>query len=146
MDADERPGHGREEHGHGKRMVTYKLRDWLFSRQRYWGEPFPIIFDETGLALAVPEEHLPVELPELMDWAPRALDEDSDPEPPLGRAVEWASASYDLGDGFKTYQRELNTMPQWAGSCWYYLRYLDPNNKEKFAGLKNCYLSRIYLF
>ena len=122
-----------EEHGHGKRMVTYKLRDWLFSRQRYWGEPFPIIFDETGLALAVPEEHLPVELPELMDWAPRALDEDSDPEPPLGRAVEWASASYDLGDGFKTYQRELNTMPQWAGSCWYYLRYLDPLNEEKFV-------------
>ena len=122
-----------EEHGHGKRMVTYKLRDWLFSRQRYWGEPFPIIFDETGLALAVPEEHLPVELPELMDWAPRALDEDSDPEPPLGRAVEWASASYDLGDGFKTYQRELNTMPQWAGSCWYYLRYLDPSNEEKFV-------------
>ena len=122
-----------EEHGHGKRMVTYKLRDWLFSRQRYWGEPFPIIFDETGLALAVPEEHLPVELPELMDWAPRALDEDSDPEPPLGRAVEWASASYDLGDGFKTYQRELNTMPPWAGSCWYYLRYLDPSNEEKFV-------------
>ena len=76
-----------EEHGHGKRMVTYKLRDWLFSRQRYWGEPFPIIFDETGLALAVPEEHLPVELPELMDWAPRALDEDSDPEPPLGLSL-----------------------------------------------------------
>ena len=122
-----------EESGHGNRTVTYKLRDWLFSRQRYWGEPFPIVFDDTGLALAVPESELPVELPELMDWAPRALDEESDPEPPLGRAEEWATVDYDLGDGERTYQRELNTMPQWAGSCWYYLRYLDPGNEEKFV-------------
>jgi leucyl-tRNA synthetase len=122
-----------EDSGHGKRTVTYKLRDWLFSRQRYWGEPFPIVFDDTGLALAVPENELPVELPELMDWAPRALDEESDPEPPLGRAEEWATVEYDLGDGERSYQRELNTMPQWAGSCWYYLRYLDPTNEEKFV-------------
>ena len=119
-----------EERGCGRRTVTYKLRDWLFSRQRYWGEPFPIVFDETGLALAVPESELPVELPELIDWAPRALDESSEPEPPLGRATEWATATYDLGDGERTYRRELSTMPQWAGSCWYYLRYLDPTNDD----------------
>ena len=119
-----------EERDCGRRTVTYKLRDWLFSRQRYWGEPFPIVFDETGLALAVPESELPVELPELIDWAPRALDESSEPEPPLGRATEWATATYDLGDGERTYRRELSTMPQWAGSCWYYLRYLDPTNDD----------------
>ncbi len=117
-------------HRCGRRTVTYKLRDWLFSRQRYWGEPFPIVFDETGLALAVPEKKLPVELPELIDWAPRALDESSAPEPPLGRATEWATAVYDLGNGERTYRRELSTMPQWAGSCWYYLRYLDPTNDK----------------
>ncbi len=119
-----------EERDCGRRTVTYKLRDWLFSRQRYWGEPFPIVFDETGLPLAVPEAELPVELPELIDWAPRALDESSEPEPPLGRATEWATATYDLGDGERTYRRELSTMPQWAGSCWYYLRYLDPTNDD----------------
>ena len=119
-----------EDRGCGRRTVTYKLRDWLFSRQRYWGEPIPIVFDETGLPLAVPESQLPVELPELIDWAPRALDESSDPEPPLGRATQWATATYDLGDGERTYSRELSTMPQWAGSCWYYLRYLDPTNDD----------------
>ena len=122
-----------EDSSHGQRTVTYKLRDWLFSRQRYWGEPFPIVFDETGLALAVPESELPIELPELMDWAPRSLDEASDPEPPLGRAEEWVTADYDLGEGKRSYRRELNTMPQWAGSCWYYLRYLDPKNEEQFV-------------
>jgi leucyl-tRNA synthetase len=122
-----------EREGYGTKTVTYKLRDWLFSRQRYWGEPFPIVYDETGLALAVPENQLPVQLPELIDWAPRALDEDSEPEPPLGRASEWVTAAYDLGNGEATYQRELNTMPQWAGSCWYYLRYLDPGNEEQFV-------------
>ena len=122
-----------EREEHGLRTVTYKLRDWLFSRQRYWGEPFPIVYDDTGLALAVPENQLPVELPELIDWAPRALDEESDPEPPLGRATDWAVATYDLGDGELPYKRELNTMPQWAGSCWYYLRYLDPNNEERLV-------------
>ncbi len=117
----------------GEPKVTYKLHDWLFSRQRYWGEPFPIVFDEHGLPQAVPESELPVQLPELMDWAPRALDEHAEPEPPLGRDAEWASAKYDLGDGERTYRRELNTMPNWAGSCWYYLRYLDPNNSERLV-------------
>ena len=85
-----------ENNSHGQRTVTYKLRDWLFSRQRYWGEPFPIVFDETGLALAVPESELPVELPELMDWAPRSLDEASNPEPPPGRADERAAGVVDV--------------------------------------------------
>ena len=117
-----------EKNNCGKRTVTYKLRDWLFSRQRYWGEPFPIVYDEDGAPLAVPENLLPIELPELIDWAPRSLSEESEPEPPLGRATEWATVKLDLGDGLKSYRRELNTMPQWAGSCWYYLRYLDPGN------------------
>ena len=121
-----------EEHDRGRGAITYKLRDWLFSRQRYWGEPFPIVYDEMGLPLAVPEDQLPVVLPELIDWAPRALDEQSEPEPPLGRATEWVHTHYDLGDGRgdREVVRELNTMPQWAGSCWYYLRYLDPTNDE----------------
>lgn len=119
--------------GHGEGTVTYKLRDWLFSRQRYWGEPFPIVYDEDGMPRAVPESKLPVVLPELMDWAPRQLDKDSEPEPPLGRVDEWRDVELDLGDGPRTYRRELNTMPQWAGSCWYYLRYLDPANDEKLV-------------
>ncbi len=117
-----------EEHGHGEATTTYRLRDWLFSRQRYWGEPFPILFDEEGLPVAVPDELLPVLLPDLDDWSPRALAEDSEPEPPLGRIDTWATVELDLGNGPKRYRRELNTMPQWAGSCWYYLRYLDPTN------------------
>jgi leucyl-tRNA synthetase len=118
----------------GEGTVQYKLRDWLFSRQRYWGEPFPIVYDETGLPIAVPESMLPVELPEVDDYAPRVVDDtDSEPEPPLGRATEWAHVTLDLGDGPKTYRRELNTMPQWAGSCWYEMRYLDPTNHERFV-------------
>ncbi len=113
----------------GQSVVNYRMRDWLFSRQRYWGEPIPIVFDEHG-PVALPEELLPLELPELMDWAPRALARDSDPEPPLGRVNEWLDVELDLGDGLRRYRRELNTMPQWAGSCWYYLRYLDPTNPE----------------
>ena len=119
-----------EAEGHGRGTITYKLRDWLFSRQRYWGEPFPIVYDSDGVPIALPEDHLPVELPDLTDWAPRALDEDSDPEPPLGRVTDWVTVELDLGEGRRTYRRELNTMPQWAGSCWYYLRYLDPTNDE----------------
>lgn len=122
-----------EAEGHGHGTVTYKLRDWLFSRQRYWGEPFPIVFDVDGEPQAVPEELLPVELPELIDWAPRALEVDSAPEPPLGRSEEWATVELDLGEGPRRYQRELNTMPQWAGSCWYYLRYLDPTNENRMV-------------
>lgn len=116
--------------GHGHGTVTYKLRDWLFSRQRYWGEPFPIVYGDDGEPRAIPEELLPVELPDLIDWAPRELDLDSDPEPPLGRATDWASVEIDFGQGPASYQRELNTMPNWAGSCWYYLRYLDPGNRN----------------
>ena len=119
-----------ETQGLGEGAVTYKLRDWLFSRQRYWGEPFPIVFGDDDLARAVPQGDLPVLLPDLIDWAPRSLDEDSEPEPPLGRVTQWREVELDLGDGEgpKRYRRELNTMPNWAGSCWYYLRYLDPDN------------------
>jgi leucyl-tRNA synthetase len=124
-----------EKEGHGHGTVTYKLRDWLFSRQRYWGEPFPIVFDDEGRPHAVPDDQLPVELPEMEDYAPevRPDDDRSVPEPPLGRAHDWREVTLDLGDGARTYRRELNTMPQWAGSCWYYLRYLDPTNAERFV-------------
>jgi leucyl-tRNA synthetase len=125
-----------EAQGAGSRTVTYKLRDWLFSRQRYWGEPFPIVYDEHDLPRAVPERELPVLLPELVDYTPRSFaidDNTSDPEPPLGRATDWAEVTLDLGDGPKVYRRELNTMPQWAGSCWYELRYLDPTNENAFV-------------
>ncbi len=116
--------------GAGTPTVTYRLRDWLFSRQRYWGEPFPIVYDDDGLPVAVPESMLPVTLPEVDDYTPTVVDDDDDsvPVPPLGRAADWAEVILDLGDGPRTYRRELNTMPQWAGSCWYYLRYLDPHN------------------
>jgi leucyl-tRNA synthetase len=120
-----------EQHGRGRGAVTYRLRDWLFSRQRYWGEPFPIVYDETGLPIAVPESMLPIELPETDDFSPKAFppeDADSTPEPPLGRLADWVEVELDLGDGPKKYRRETNTMPNWAGSCWYELRYLDPTN------------------
>ena len=120
-----------QEAGRGSPKVNYRLRDWNFSRQRYWGEPIPIVFDEHG-PVALPEDMLPLELPELTDWAPRALARDSEPEPPLGRVTDWVNVELDLdhGDGPRRYRRELNTMPQWAGSCWYYLRYLDPRNDD----------------
>ncbi len=124
-----------EDAGHGRGAVTYRLRDWLFSRQRYWGEPFPILFDETG-PVAVPESMLPVLLPETDDFSPTAFapdDVDSMPEPPLGRLNDWVEVELDLGDGPKTYRRETNTMPNWAGSCWYELRYLDPTDDERFV-------------
>jgi leucyl-tRNA synthetase len=116
----------------GAPAVTYKLRDWLFSRQRYWGEPFPIVYDDTGRPRALPESALPVELPEISDFEPRILadDDESLPEPPLARAADWVDVELDLGDGPGRYRRETNTMPQWAGSCWYYLRYLDPTNED----------------
>ena len=122
-----------EEINAGEGTVTTKLRDWLFARQRYWGEPIPIVFDEDGNARSLPDSELPVDLPELIDWAPRTLDEDSEPEPPLGRATDWTTVEIDLGDGLKTYRRDLNTMPQWAGSCWYYLRYIDPLSTDVVA-------------
>ncbi|OLL75008.1 Leucyl-tRNA synthetase [Pseudonocardia sp. Ae168_Ps1] len=121
--------------GAGEGVVQYKLRDWLFSRQRYWGEPFPIVWDEHG-PVSLPADRLPVELPDVDDYAPKTYDADdagSEPEPPLSRADEWVTVELDLGDGPKTYRRETNTMPQWAGSCWYYLRYLDPENSERFV-------------
>lgn len=119
--------------GAGEGTITTKLRDWLFARQRYWGEPIPIVFDEDDNARSLPDEMLPVNLPELIDWAPRELDEDSEPEPPLGRADGWTTVELDFGDGLKTYKRDLNTMPQWAGSCWYYMRYIDPVSTEAMA-------------
>ncbi|QBF46400.1 leucine--tRNA ligase [Janibacter limosus] len=124
----------------GQGTINYKLRDWLFSRQRYWGEPFPIVFDEEGVAHAVPESMLPIELPEVDDYSPRTFESDdasSEPEPPLGRATEWVEVELDLGDGVKKYRRETNTMPNWAGSCWYYLRYLDPANSDALVDPAN---------
>jgi leucyl-tRNA synthetase len=114
----------------------YRLRDWLFSRQRYWGEPFPIVYDEADPArpIALPEEMLPVTLPDVTDFRPLPQDDASDPVPALARAIEWAQVTLDLGDGPKRYRRELNVMPQWAGSCWYYLRYLDPSNQSALVG------------
>ena len=129
-----------QEQGLGEGSVNYKLRDWLFSRQRYWGEPFPIVFDEDGVAHALPESMLPVELPEVDDYSPRTFEPDdasSEPEPPLGRATEWVEVELDLGDGPKKYRRETNTMPNWAGSCWYYLRYLDPANDAALVDPEN---------
>jgi leucyl-tRNA synthetase len=123
-----------EKTGNGRRSRSYRLRDWLFSRQRYWGEPFPIVYDELGMPVALPDDALPVLLPDMADFQPEAQDDEtSDPVPPLARAKDWATVRLDLGDGVKSYRRELNTMPQWAGSCWYYLRYLDPVNDEAFA-------------
>ncbi|HET8582526.1 MAG TPA: leucine--tRNA ligase, partial [Jatrophihabitans sp.] len=125
-----------ESSGHGRGAVTYRLRDWLFSRQRYWGEPFPIVYDETGLPIALPDSMLPVELPETDDFSPKAFapdDAESTPEPPLGRLGDWVDVELDLGDGPKKYRRETNTMPNWAGSCWYELRYLDPGNAERLV-------------
>jgi leucyl-tRNA synthetase len=129
-----------EANGHGTGAVTYRLRDWLFSRQRYWGEPFPIVYDETGLPIALPESMLPVELPDVDDFSPRTFDPDdadSEPETPLSRAKEWVEVELDLGDGPKRYTRETNTMPQWAGSCWYELRYLDPHNDKALVDPEN---------
>ena len=109
-----------EENGKGRRKVNYKLRDWLFSRQRYWGEPFPIVWED-GRHRALPESELPVLQPDLDDFAPTG-----DPRGPLVRATEWSAYT-------PTAHRETNTLPPWAGSCWYYLRYLDPENTERFV-------------
>ena len=110
-----------ERDGDGRGTVKYKLRDWLFSRQRYWGEPFPILLDAAGNAYAVDEAELPVLLPQMADFRPTGT-----PEPPLSKATDWVKYS-------DTLNRETNTMPQWAGSCWYYLRYLDPKNTQRFV-------------
>jgi leucyl-tRNA synthetase len=127
--------------GLGEASITYKLRDWLFSRQRYWGEPFPIVYDDSG-PIALPDPLLPVELPEMRNFEPRTSDDpDALPEPPLARASGWVEVDLDLpgpawagyGAGPRAYLRETNTMPQWAGSCWYYLRYLDPTNEDRLV-------------
>jgi leucyl-tRNA synthetase len=122
--------------GAGDAVVQYKLRDWLFSRQRYWGEPFPVVWDADGLPVGLPDDQLPVELPEIADYSPKTFapeDADSQPEPPLSRAEDWVAVDLDLGDGVQHYRRETNTMPQWAGSSWYHLRYLDPRNTERIV-------------
>jgi len=110
-----------EAHGKGGRTVSYKLRDWLFSRQRYWGEPFPVIHREDGSTALVDESELPVLLPELEDFRPSG-----EFEPPLARSREWIETT-DPATGARAL-RDTNTMPQWAGSCWYFLRFCDPHN------------------
>jgi leucyl-tRNA synthetase len=127
-----------ETEGRGEGTVTYKLRDWLFSRQRYWGEPFPILHEldsdgqPTGRVVPVDESELPVTLPPMDDFQPTASeDPEAPPQPPLGRADEsWQIVEI----GGTRYRRELNTMPNWAGSCWYYLRFIDPHNDEALVG------------
>jgi len=109
--------------GQGRKAINYKLRDWLFSRQRYWGEPFPILHAEDGRVIGLSEEELPLELPAVKDYKPAGTG-----EPPLANIEDWVNVT--LPDGTKA-KRETNTMPQWAGSCWYYLRYLDPDNKQQ---------------
>ncbi|OLF06273.1 leucine--tRNA ligase [Actinophytocola xinjiangensis] len=129
-----------ETNGHGEGRLQYKLRDWLFARQRYWGEPFPIVYDEDGLPVALPESMLPVELPEVDDYSPTTFDPDdadSEPSPPLAKATDWIEVELDLGDGPKRYRRDANVMPQWAGSCWYQLRYVDPTDDQRFCEPEN---------
>jgi leucyl-tRNA synthetase len=109
--------------GQGEKAINYKLRDWLFSRQRYWGEPFPIVHTEDGRVIGLSEEELPLELPEVKEYKPTGTG-----EPPLAIVEDWVSLT--LPDGTKA-RRETNTMPQWAGSCWYYLRYIDPDNNKQ---------------
>ncbi len=111
------------ERGLGEKAVNYKLRDWLFSRQRYWGEPFPIVHTEGGRKVGLPESDLPVRLPAVEDYKPLGT-----AEPPLAKATDWVNVTLPNG---RIARRETNTMPQWAGSCWYYLRYLDPRNSER---------------
>jgi len=121
-----------EENRRGKGAVNYRLRDWLFSRQRYWGEPFPVVHCPACGVVALPEEQLPLELPAMEDFTPAASDDPAaPPRPPLGKLTAWARTTCPACGGHA--QRELNTMPQWAGSCWYYLRYIDPRNDRQFV-------------
>ena len=126
--------------GHGEATITYKLRDWLFSRQRYWGEPFPIVYDTDNNPHGLPDTLLPVELPDTDQFSPRLFDPEdamSNPESPLDRLPEWVNVELDLGDGVQPYRRDTNVMPQWAGSCWYELRYIDPINENEFVDPAN---------
>ena len=115
-----------EQTGKGAGKTNYKLRDWLFSRQRFWGEPFPLLHCDKCGVVPVPEQDLPVRLPEMKDYRPTA-----DGQPPLARATDWLQATCPVCGG--PARRETNTMPQWAGSCWYYLRYIDPRNDQTFV-------------
>ena len=127
-----------EEKNLGRKKTTYKLRDWLFSRQRYWGEPFPVLHDSDGNVRAVDISDLPIRLPELEDFKPSGT-----PESVLSKAADWISVTKDG----KTYKRETNTMPQWAGSCWYYLRFIDPKNtKEPFSKENHDYWMPVDLY
>jgi leucyl-tRNA synthetase len=132
-----------EEKRIGKKTTNYKLRDWLFSRQRYWGEPFPLVHLSDGTTVPLSEAELPVKLPELADFQPTGTI-----DPPLSKAKDWVNVNVTLNNlggehvahlaecgaaGSIPARRELNTMPQWAGSCWYYLRYLDPHNTDAFV-------------
>jgi len=129
-----------ESEGRGRARIEFKLRDWLFARQRYWGEPFPIVYDSDGRAHPLDDAALPVELPDVPDYAPVLFDPDdaaSEPSPPLAKATDWVNVELDLGDGLKPYTRDTNVMPQWAGSSWYELRYTDPYNAERFCGKEN---------
>ncbi|BBX75669.1 leucine--tRNA ligase [Mycobacterium shinjukuense] len=129
-----------ESDGRGQARVEFKLRDWLFARQRYWGEPFPIVYDSDGRPHALDEASLPVELPDVPDYSPVLFDPDdaaSEPSPPLAKATEWVHVELDLGDGLQPYTRDTNVMPQWAGSSWYELRYTDPHNSERFCAKEN---------
>lgn len=123
-----------ENHDLGSAKTTYKLRDWLFSRQRYWGEPFPVIYDQDDNVKVLSEQDLPLTLPEIVDFQPTA-----DGEPPLARAEDWVNTP--------SGKRELNTMPQWAGSCWYFIRYMDPHNTKQLVDPdKEAYWGQVDLY
>ena len=127
-----------EKNAKGKKTITYKLRDWLFSRQRYWGEPFPVLHAKDGNVIAVDVGELPVRLPELSDYKPSGS-----PESPLVKVKDWLTVQRDG----KEYRRETNTMPQWAGSCWYYLRFIDPRNDQApFDAAKENYWMPVDLY
>ncbi|KAJ0962767.1 hypothetical protein J5N97_027889 [Dioscorea zingiberensis] len=130
-----------ERTGHGSKKVNYKLRDWLFARQRYWGEPFPVIFlNETGELIPLPESELPLTLPELEDFTPTGTG-----EPPLAKAKTWVNTIDPISG--KPATRETNTMPQWAGSCWYYLRFMDPKNSTALVDkVKERYWSPVDIY
>ena len=143
-EAKARTGELLEEKGVGRAKTTYRLRDWLFSRQRYWGEPFPVLHHENGEITRVPDEELPVELPEMTDFTPS-----QDGSAPLNRATDWVSTT-DSSTG-QVVLRETDTMPGWAGSCWYYLRFMDPHNDaagwseeaEKYWGRVDLYVGGV---
>jgi leucyl-tRNA synthetase len=124
LEAKQRMIHWLEEHRLGTRRINYKLRDWLFSRQRYWGEPFPVLHGPGGETVRLSEKDLPLVPPDLEDFKPTGT-----PQGPLSKAIDWVNVSV----GGKSFERETNTMPQWAGSCWYFLRYIDPRNSSAFA-------------